>query len=82
MKLLKIKMNAIGAAETLKNVTVRFADPFNYPMISRQHCMTLNTIREETDYTKTKVSSFVTPRRVSNNLSTLDIPGKTILITA
>jgi hypothetical protein len=69
-------MNAIGARDTLKGASFSLSDPFNYPSINRNMCMSMNTISAANDYVKTKVASFTTSRRQSSNLMNGDIPGK------
>ena len=53
-------------------------DPFNYPMPNRKDLMSLNTINQQNDGTKTTTKKFVSQRIESNNLHTGDIEGKKI----
>jgi len=74
-------MNAIGAQDTLRGASFSLSDPFNYPSINRNMCMSMNTISAANDYVKTKVAGFTTSRRQSSNLMNSDIAGKYLAIT-
>lgn len=52
------------------------ADPFNYPMPQRGDLMSLSTINQNQDMTKTTTKNMITGRGTSLNLDTQDIPGK------
>lgn len=52
------------------------ADPFNYPMPNRSDLMSLQTINQLKDMTKTTTKTMITGRGTSLNLDTRDIAGK------
>ena len=68
-------MNSIGFKDPVQ-VALSTSDPFNYPMPSRDLCMSMNTITTHNDHVQTKTGRFKSERRSSMNLSSADIEGK------
>ena len=69
-------MNAIGEQSTIGNFSKSFADPYNYPTLSRTNVMSMNTITGAQDFVKTDTKTFVSARKQSQNLDCSDIEGK------